>query len=86
MCLYTLLILFPFLFQWFTSAPMCDAFLTLAKISPDGSASAATAADPKVAPSCFLVPRWVPTSGERNSGFQVRKRKRKIEREPLPFC
>jgi hypothetical protein len=52
---------------------MCDAFLTLAKISPDGTASAATAADPKVAPSCFLVPRWVPTTGVRNSGFQVRE-------------
>jgi len=59
--------------QWFTSAPMCDAFLTLAKVSPDGSSSAAVAADPKVAPSCFLVPRWIPTTGERNSGFQVCK-------------
>jgi hypothetical protein len=49
---------------------MCDAFLTLAKVSPDGSSAATVAADPKVAPSCFLVPRWKP-NGERNSGFQV---------------
>jgi hypothetical protein len=50
---------------------MCDAFLTLAKVSPDAGSSAATAADPKVAPSCFLVPRWKP-DGQRNTGFQVR--------------
>lgn len=49
---------------------MCDAFLTLAKVSPDGASTAATAADPKIAPSCFLVPRWKP-DGERNTGFQV---------------
>lgn len=49
---------------------MCDAFLTLAKVSPDAGSSAATAADPKVAPSCFLVPRWKP-DGHRNTGFQV---------------
>lgn len=70
LCPFTACILF--LLQWFTSAPMCDAFLTLAKVAPDGSSSAAVAADPKVAPSCFLVPRWIPTTGERNSGFQVR--------------
>jgi hypothetical protein len=49
---------------------MCDAFLTLAKVSPDASSAATVAADPKVAPSCFLVPRWKP-NGERNTGFQV---------------
>lgn len=49
---------------------MCDAFLTLAKVSPDASSSAAVAADPKAPPSCFLVPRWKP-NGERNTGFQV---------------
>lgn len=64
--------------QWFTSAPMCDGFLTLAKISPTGASAAVTAADPKVAPSCFLVPRWVPTTGERNSGFQVMRLKDKL--------
>jgi len=37
--------------KWFCSAPMCDAFLTLAQL-PKG-------------PTCFLVPRWTP-DGERN--------------------
>ncbi|HTJ57013.1 MAG TPA: acyl-CoA dehydrogenase family protein [Devosiaceae bacterium] len=38
--------------KWFCSAPMCDAFLTLAQL-PEG-------------PTCFLVPRWAP-DGERNA-------------------
>ena len=38
--------------KWFCSAPMCDAFLTLAQL-PEG-------------PTCFLVPRWTP-DGERNA-------------------
>lgn len=38
--------------KWFCSAPMCDAFLTLA-YAEEGL-------------SCFLVPRWKP-SGERNA-------------------
>jgi putative acyl-CoA dehydrogenase len=38
--------------KWFCSAPMSDAFLTLAQ-SPEGL-------------SCFLVPRWTP-AGERNA-------------------
>jgi putative acyl-CoA dehydrogenase len=59
---------FLYFAQWFTSAPMCDAFLTLAKLSPDQASAAAVAApDSKVAPSCFLVPRWKP-NGERNTG------------------
>ncbi|MEM6537517.1 MAG: acyl-CoA dehydrogenase family protein [Pseudomonadota bacterium] len=37
--------------KWFCSAPMCDAFLTLAH-TPEGV-------------TCFLVPRWT-TEGERN--------------------
>ena len=37
--------------KWFCSAPMCDAFLTLAQL-PEGL-------------TCFLVPRWTP-DGERN--------------------
>ncbi len=37
--------------KWFCSAPMCDAFLTLAQ-TPEGL-------------SCFVVPRWTP-DGERN--------------------
>jgi putative acyl-CoA dehydrogenase len=40
--------------KWFCSAPMCDAFLVLAK-APGGL-------------SCFLVPRWKP-NGERNHFF-----------------
>ncbi len=40
--------------KWFCSAPMCDAFLVLAK-APGGL-------------SCFLVPRWKP-DGSRNNFF-----------------
>ncbi len=40
--------------KWFCSAPMCDAFLVLAK-APGGL-------------SCFLVPRWKP-DGQRNTFF-----------------
>jgi putative acyl-CoA dehydrogenase len=42
--------------KWFTSAPMCDAFLTLAQ-TPKGL-------------SCFLVPRWIPHTDERNHGLK----------------
>lgn len=44
--------------KWFCSAPMCDAFLTLAV--EDGKEPGA--------PSCFFVPRWTP-DGERNRIF-----------------
>ena len=40
--------------KWFCSAPMCDAFLTLAQ-TPQGL-------------TCFLVPRWLP-DGTRNNFF-----------------
>ncbi|HSB96397.1 MAG TPA: acyl-CoA dehydrogenase family protein [Spongiibacteraceae bacterium] len=40
--------------KWFCSAPMCDAFLTLAQ-APQGL-------------TCFLVPRWLP-DGTRNNFF-----------------
>lgn len=40
--------------KWFCSAPMCDAFLTLAYT--------------EVGLSCFLVPRWTP-DGEKNHIF-----------------
>jgi putative acyl-CoA dehydrogenase len=50
--------------KWFTSAPMCDFFLTLAKTSEHS------------APSCFLVPRWLP-SGDRNTGFKFMRLKEK---------
>lgn len=44
--------------KWFTSAPMSDGFLTLAKV--EGTEL----------PSLFLVPRWLP-DGSRNIGFRV---------------
>ncbi len=49
--------------KWFCSAPMCDAFLTLA-YAQGGL-------------SCFLVPRWLP-DGSRNAGFRVMRLKDKL--------
>jgi putative acyl-CoA dehydrogenase len=49
--------------KWFTSAPMCDGFLTLAQ-TPNGI-------------TCFLVPRWMP-NGQRNAGFRVQRLKDKL--------
>ena len=49
--------------KWFCSAPMCDAFLTLAYA--EGGLT------------CFLVPRWLP-DGERNAGFRVMRLKDKM--------
>lgn len=49
--------------KWFTSAPMGDAFLTIAQ-TEDG-------------PSCFLVPRWRP-DGSRNTGFTIQRLKDKL--------
>ncbi len=49
--------------KWFCSAPMCDAFLTLA-YAPGGM-------------TCFLLPRWTP-DGERNAGFRVMRLKDKL--------
>eukprot|EP00438_Fugacium_kawagutii_P010351 Skav231981 [mRNA] locus=scaffold719:61956:73461:- [translate_table: standard] len=49
--------------KWFTSAPMSDAFLTLAQT--------------KEGVSCFLVPRWRP-DGRRNAGFNVQRLKEKV--------
>jgi len=51
--------------KWFTSAPMSDGFLTLAR-TPGSEA-----------PSCFLVPRWKP-DGSRNIGFRVMRLKDKL--------
>eukprot|EP00127_Corallochytrium_limacisporum_P007272 Clim_evm13s246 gene=Clim_evmTU13s246 len=50
--------------KWFTSAPMSDAFLTLARTTDDSI-------------SCFLVPRWLP-DGTRNIGFKVMRLKNKV--------
>ncbi len=49
--------------KWFCSAPMCDAFLTLAYA--EGGLT------------CFLLPRWLP-DGERNAGFKVMQLKDKM--------
>jgi putative acyl-CoA dehydrogenase len=49
--------------KWFCSAPMSDAFLTLAYTDRGLS--------------CFLVPRWLP-DGERNAGFRVMRLKDKL--------
>ena len=56
--------------KWFTSAPHCDAFLTLAYAEGRGPAEGA-------GPSCFLVPRWLP-DGTRNTGFQLQRLKDKL--------
>ncbi|WP_374388334.1 acyl-CoA dehydrogenase family protein [Sandaracinobacter sp.] len=49
--------------KWFCSAPMCDAFLTLAYT--------------EAGLTCFLVPRWLP-DGDRNAGFRVMRLKDKL--------
>ncbi|HWL46340.1 MAG TPA: acyl-CoA dehydrogenase family protein [Sphingomonadaceae bacterium] len=49
--------------KWFCSAPMSDAFLTLAYA--EGGLT------------CFLLPRWLP-DGERNAGFHVMQLKDKL--------
>jgi putative acyl-CoA dehydrogenase len=48
--------------KWFCSAPMCDAFLTLAQTGKGLS--------------CFLLPRWLP-EGSRN-GFHLQRLKDKL--------
>ncbi len=49
--------------KWFCSAPMSDAFLTLAYA--------------KGGLTCFLVPRWLP-DGTRNAGFRIIRLKDKL--------
>lgn len=51
--------------KWFTSAPMCDIFLTLAKTPNNDNLS------------CFIVPRFCP-DGNRNKGFKIMRLKNKI--------
>jgi putative acyl-CoA dehydrogenase len=51
--------------KWFCSAPMSDAFLTLAKVGGEDAT-----------PSCFLVPRWLP-DGARNV-FRLQRLKDKL--------
>ena len=50
--------------KWFTSAPMSDAFLTLAQTDKGVS--------------CFVVPRWLPASNDQNIGFQLQRLKEKL--------
>jgi len=52
--------------KWFFSAPMCDAFLVLAKIDALGEAGL----------SCFLLPRFTP-DGRRNA-YQIQRLKDKL--------
>ena len=54
--------------KWFTSAPMSDGFLTLAHVAGSNTGK----------PSCFLVPRWLPGDGGRNSGLRVMRLKDKL--------
>src|SRR5690606_407867 len=49
--------------KWFCSAPMSDAFLTLA-YAPGGM-------------TCFILPRWLP-DGTRNAGFRIMRLKDKL--------
>lgn len=55
--------------KWFTSAPMSDGFLTLAKTTHPKTGD--------IGLSCFLVPRWKP-DGSRNTGFQIMRLKDKL--------
>lgn len=55
--------------KWFTSAPMCDAFLTLAYVPKTATSDGGL--------SCFLVPRWV-APGEPNKGLQFQRLKEKM--------
>lgn len=56
--------------KWFVSAPMCDAFLVLAK-TPKG-------------PSCFIMPRLLPNGN--NNGFQLQRIKDKIGNRSNASC
>eukprot|EP00759_Apiculatamorpha_spiralis_P016330 PhF_6_TR22570/c0_g1_i1/m.32138/K09456/aidB; putative acyl-CoA dehydrogenase len=51
--------------KWFTSAPMCDGFLTLAYVEGDRDLS------------CFLVPRWL-HNDQRNVGLKFQRLKTKV--------
>lgn len=56
--------------KWFVSAPMCDAFLVVAK-TPIG-------------PTCFLVPRILPSG--KNNGFQLQRLKEKLGNRSNATC
>ena len=63
--------------KWFTSAPMSDAFLTLAKVSPTPGKSLTAKEAYGIRPTCFLVPRWQP-DGTPNDGFRIMRLKNKL--------
>lgn len=56
--------------KWFISAPMCDAFLVVAK-TPKG-------------PTCFLMPRLLPNGD--NNGFQIQRLKDKLGNRSNASC
>lgn len=56
--------------KWFVSAPMCDAFLVVAK-TPIG-------------PTCFLMPRILPNGN--NNGFQLQRIKDKLGNRSNASC
>lgn len=56
--------------KWFTSAPMCDGFITLARVK-EGAATKPERL------SCFLVPRRL-DGGARNEGLQFQRLKDKL--------
>jgi putative acyl-CoA dehydrogenase len=62
--------------KWFFSAPMCDAFLVLARVTPDGggvAVDAGRAGDPGL--SCFFLPRWRPDGTVNPMAIQRLKHK-----------
>jgi putative acyl-CoA dehydrogenase len=63
--------------KWFTSAPMSDGFLTLAKVTPNGKENMTAEDIHNIRPTCFLVPRYMP-DGERNEGFHIMRLKNKL--------
>jgi len=63
--------------KWFTSAPMCDGFLTLAKVSGSRNNSVENTELTNTRSTCFLVPRWKPDQ-TRNTGFRIMRLKDKL--------
>jgi len=64
----------------FTSAPMSDGFLTLARLEDGSSSDASPSSSSSSSPqrlSCFLVPRWLP-NGSKNHGLQFQRLKDKM--------
>eukprot|EP00744_Colponema_vietnamica_P014251 GILI01019954.1.p1 GENE.GILI01019954.1~~GILI01019954.1.p1 ORF type:complete len:641 (+),score=99.66 GILI01019954.1:39-1925(+) len=55
--------------KWFTSAPMCDAFLPLAQVPKTSSSEGGL--------TCFLIPRWIKPD-QYNMGLQFQRLKEKL--------